>query len=40
MYALIFYTGSGSDFVNAGAVIEANKANWDMELKKFKIQNY
>ncbi len=36
LYALIFYTGSGSDHVNAAASIEAKKTNSKTDLSIYK----
>ena len=40
MYAIVYYTGAGSNYINCGAAIEARKANNETVIKKYNSDKY
>ena len=40
MYAIVYYTGAGSNYINCGAAIEARKANNEAVIKKYNSDKY
>ena len=40
MYAIVYYTGAGSNYINCGAAIEARKANNEVVIKKYNSDKY
>ena len=40
LYAIVYYTGCGSNYVNCGAAIEARKANNEISVKRFNSDKY
>jgi len=40
LYAIVFYTGAGSNYINCGVAIEARKANNETFIKKCNSDKY
>jgi hypothetical protein len=40
LYAIVYYTGAGSNKINCGAAMEARKANGEIEIKKYTSEKY
>ena len=40
MYAIVYYTGAGSNYINCGAAVEARKANNETIIKKYNSDKY